>query len=88
MLSLWKLRVGAENYYLSQVANGLEDYYTGRGEMPGRWLGAAAPGSAWLGARSTATTCGRCSPGSQPGTGLTPNGGRSDRARGGSPAST
>jgi hypothetical protein len=41
MLSLWKLRVGAEAYYLSQVARGLDDYYTGQGEMPGRWLGNA-----------------------------------------------
>ena len=31
MLSLWKLRVGSEAYYLSQVASGLEDYYSGRG---------------------------------------------------------
>ena len=44
MMSIWKLRVGAENYYLSQVANGVEDYYTGRGELPGRWLGTAATG--------------------------------------------
>jgi hypothetical protein len=43
-MSIWKLRVGAENYYLSQVANGVEDYYTGRGEVSGRWLGTAVTG--------------------------------------------
>ena len=32
MLSLWKLRVGAEAYYLSQVARGIDDYYSGSGE--------------------------------------------------------
>ena len=39
MLSLWKLRVGAEAYYLSQVARGIDDYYSGSGESEGRWLG-------------------------------------------------
>ena len=39
MLSLWKLRVGAEAYYLSQVAHGIDDYYSGAGESEGRWLG-------------------------------------------------
>ena len=42
MLSLWKLRVGAEAYYLSQVARGLDDYYTGDGETEGRWFGTGA----------------------------------------------
>ncbi len=42
MLSLWKLRVGAEAYYLSQVARGIDDYYSGAGETAGRWFGAAA----------------------------------------------
>ena len=36
MLSLWKLRVGVEAYYLAQVASGLDEYYTGAGEAPGR----------------------------------------------------
>jgi conjugative relaxase-like TrwC/TraI family protein len=42
MLSLWKLRVGAEAYYLAQVASGLNDYYSGRGETAGEWLGCAS----------------------------------------------
>ena len=42
MLSLWKLRVGAEAYYLSQVARGIDDYYSGAGETTGRWFGTAA----------------------------------------------
>ena len=42
VLSVWKLRVGAEDYYLSQVARGLEDYYSGRGETVGSWTGTGA----------------------------------------------
>ena len=42
MLSLWKLRVGAEAYYLGQVARGLDDYYTGVAETEGRWIGTGA----------------------------------------------
>ena len=38
---MWKLRVGSEAYYLSRVASGLEDYYTGQGEVAGRWVGNA-----------------------------------------------
>jgi conjugative relaxase-like TrwC/TraI family protein len=30
------------DYYLSRVAAGIEDYYLGHGEAPGRWVGAAA----------------------------------------------
>jgi conjugative relaxase-like TrwC/TraI family protein len=29
-------------YYEQQVAQGLEDYFSGRGEAPGRWIGAGA----------------------------------------------
>ena len=39
MLSLWKLRVGGEAYYLGQVARGIDDYYSGEREAPGRWMG-------------------------------------------------
>ena len=46
MMSLWKLRVGVESYYLAQVASGLDEYYTGAGEATGRWAGS---GSALLG---------------------------------------
>ncbi|MDP9336717.1 MAG: relaxase domain-containing protein [Actinomycetota bacterium] len=42
MLSLGKLGAGQQSYYLEGVARGVEDYYSGRGEMPGRWVGAGA----------------------------------------------
>jgi len=31
--------VGSEAYYLSMVAEGREEYYTGAGEAPGNWIG-------------------------------------------------
>ena len=42
MLSIGKLGVatGAE-YYLTTVANNVDDYYLGRGEAPGQWIGTA-----------------------------------------------
>ena len=76
MMSIWKLRVGAENYYLSQVANGVEDYYTGRGETPAAGSAPPPPGSVSASpTRSSATTCAPSWPGLQPGTGQSPNGG-------------
>lgn len=42
MLSIGKLASGQEAYYLSAVAQGVEDYYTGSGEAPGVWLGGGA----------------------------------------------
>ena len=42
MLSIGKLVAGQERYYQRQIANGLDDYYAGRGEAPGRWIGAGA----------------------------------------------
>ncbi|MGH2477720.1 MAG: MobF family relaxase, partial [Candidatus Limnocylindrales bacterium] len=42
-MSLWKLRVGVESYYLAQIASGLDEYYTGAGEAPGRWTGTGSP---------------------------------------------
>jgi len=42
VLSIGKLVAGAEQYYLSTVASGLEEYYTGAGEARGHWLGSAA----------------------------------------------
>ena len=42
MMSLWKLRVGVESYYLAQIASGLDEYYTGAGEAAGRWAGTGA----------------------------------------------
>jgi conjugative relaxase-like TrwC/TraI family protein len=41
VLSVGKLVMGAEDYYLSMVAKGREEYYTGAGESPGSWLGSA-----------------------------------------------
>ena len=42
MLSIGKLRQGQERYYLNTVARGVEDYYLGSGEAPGRWTGRGA----------------------------------------------
>ena len=42
MLSIGKIAVGQHRYYEQQVARGADDYYTGRGEVPGEWLGAGA----------------------------------------------
>lgn len=39
MLSIAKLRVDAEAYYLSLVVGGVDEYYSERGEVPGRWMG-------------------------------------------------
>ena len=42
MLSIGKLGVGQERYYLDKVAEGAEDYYSGEGEAEGYWLGDGA----------------------------------------------
>lgn len=44
VLTIAKLRAGpgSVDYYLGSVANGIEDYYAGKGEAPGEWLGPAA----------------------------------------------
>lgn len=42
MLSIGKLGVGQERYYLSKVAEGAEEYYSGEGEAAGEWIGYAA----------------------------------------------
>jgi conjugative relaxase-like TrwC/TraI family protein len=42
MLTIGKLGKGQEAYYLDTVATGIEDYYAGAGEAPGRWRGAGA----------------------------------------------
>jgi conjugative relaxase-like TrwC/TraI family protein len=42
MLSIGKLGSGQERYYLDKVAEGAEDYYSGKGEAEGHWLGRAA----------------------------------------------
>jgi conjugative relaxase-like TrwC/TraI family protein len=48
-----KLSVGREDYYVREVANNREEYLSGHGESPGRWLGS---GAAALGQHGTATT--------------------------------
>ena len=72
-MSLWKLRVGAEAYYLAQVASGLDDYYSGHGESVGRWVGNAAPGLG-LDGDVSGEDLRAVLAGLAPGTGLTPNG--------------
>ncbi|MEJ7567744.1 MAG: MobF family relaxase [Gaiellaceae bacterium] len=42
MLSIAKLTPGQEGYYERSVAAGLDDYYAGRGESPGIWIGRGA----------------------------------------------
>ncbi|WP_420451735.1 MobF family relaxase [Ilumatobacter sp.] len=73
MLSLWKLRVGAEAYYLGQVASGLDDYYTAGAETQGRWIGT---GAALLNLvdEVTGDDLRAVLAGLSPGTGLSPNG--------------
>jgi len=43
VLSIGKLGAsGGADYYLEKVANNVDDYYLGRGEAPGQWIGATA----------------------------------------------
>ncbi len=42
MLSIGKAALGQHRYYEQQVAQGQDDYYTGRGEALGEWVGAGA----------------------------------------------
>ncbi|MBV9948370.1 MAG: relaxase domain-containing protein, partial [Myxococcales bacterium] len=44
MLTIGKLGASPDQlaYYEQQVADGLEDYFSGRGEAPGQWMGAGA----------------------------------------------
>src|SRR6478609_2617772 len=39
MLTVAKLSPGQEAYYERSVAAGIDDYYAGRGESPGVWVG-------------------------------------------------
>jgi conjugative relaxase-like TrwC/TraI family protein len=39
VLSIGKLAAGQASYYERQVAQGRDDYYSGRGEAPGEWVG-------------------------------------------------
>lgn len=74
VLSIAKLRVGSEAYQLSGVAQSLDDYYTGRGEAEGSWLGAGAE-RLGLGGAVTAEDLRAVLAGMAPGSGgLTPDG--------------
>ena len=42
MLSVSKLSPGQEAYYERSVADGIDDYYAGRGESSGVWVGRGA----------------------------------------------
>ena len=42
MLSVSKLSPGQEAYYERSVADGIDDYYAGRGVSPGVWIGQGA----------------------------------------------
>jgi conjugative relaxase-like TrwC/TraI family protein len=42
VLSIGKLSLGQEAYYLQEVLDGAEDYYLHAGEAPGCWLGSGA----------------------------------------------
>lgn len=42
MLSLAPLTAERAGYYERQVARGFDDYYSGRGEAPGQWIGRGA----------------------------------------------
>jgi conjugative relaxase-like TrwC/TraI family protein len=42
MLNVGKLSPGAGEYYVGEIASSAEDYYAGRGEAQGRWVGSLA----------------------------------------------
>jgi conjugative relaxase-like TrwC/TraI family protein len=43
MLSIGRLGItGGADYYLDKVANNVDDYYLGRGEAPGQWIGSGS----------------------------------------------
>jgi len=44
VLSLGKIKLSGETYYLNAVADGIDEYYRGVGEAPGRWTGQASDG--------------------------------------------
>ena len=73
MEAVWKLRVGAEAYYLQQVARGLEEYYTGAGEAPGYWTGGGVAALGLTG-EVDSTDLRAVLAGLAPGTALSPNG--------------
>jgi conjugative relaxase-like TrwC/TraI family protein len=46
------LKVGQEDYWLDQIAKDREQYFSGKGESPGRWVGEDAAASGLLGVAS------------------------------------
>ena len=44
MLTIGKIHAQNKGYFESQIAQGRDDYYEGRGEAPGEWKGSAAQG--------------------------------------------
>jgi conjugative relaxase-like TrwC/TraI family protein len=44
VLSIGKVKLDGERYYVKAVADGVDEYYRGVGEAPGRWSGIAAEG--------------------------------------------
>src|SRR5271157_6596884 len=43
VLSIGRLGVASgADYYLESIANSVDDYYLGRGEGPGQWIGATS----------------------------------------------
>jgi conjugative relaxase-like TrwC/TraI family protein len=44
VLSIGKVKLDGERYYVKAVADGVDEYYRGVGEAPGRWSGTAAEG--------------------------------------------
>ena len=58
MFSVAKLAHGQEPYYQLSVAEGLDDYYAGRGESPGVWAGAVRARLTSSASSETATSAG------------------------------
>ncbi|WP_395161295.1 MobF family relaxase [Ilumatobacter sp.] len=67
MLSVGKVGPGNAGYYQSAVVAGVEDYYAGDGEAPGRWIGRSDLVGAVAGSLATAVDAGllleaKCAP--------------------------
>jgi conjugative relaxase-like TrwC/TraI family protein len=68
MLSRGKVAAATVSYYTDTVARGLDDYYAGRGEAPGRWVGRGSA-AAGLSGEVAAEELGRLFDGVHPRTG-------------------
>jgi len=67
VLTVGKVGPGNAGYYQSAVVAGVEDYYVGEGEAPGRWVGRADLVGAFAGSLATAVDAGllleaKCAP--------------------------